>query len=92
MSSFRVPGHVDFDNLMDVRREGECHIDAESEPVFSLSDLVNSSSAAVALLVAWYRYAHNHGKTVEFIHVPVGLMNIIEVTELSEILPLRGQV
>ena len=88
MSDFQLPDHVDFDSLMTVRTAGEAHIDAQSQPVFDLQSLTEASSAAVALLVAWFRYAHVHGKVVKFIHVPAGVMNIIEVTELDEMLPV----
>lgn len=74
---------------MTVRGYGERHIEACEQPVFDLSGLANSSSAAVALLVAWFRYAHVRGKVVTFEQVPMELMNIIEVTELSEVLPVQ---
>jgi len=89
VTAFEIHGQVDFDNLMAVRVEGEQHIEVSEAPVFDFSALENSSSAVVALLVAWYRYAHVRGKVVEFTHVPVEVMNIIEVTELSEVLPLN---
>jgi ABC-type transporter Mla MlaB component len=80
---------VDFDNLVEIRAAGERHIDASSEPVFDLSGLKQSSSVAVALLVAWFRYAHVHGKVVTFVGVPTELMNIIEVSDLEEVLPVQ---
>ena len=89
VAGFQLPDHVDFENLMAIRAEGERYIDGTDEPQFDLSGLADSSSAAAALLVAWFRYAHARGKVAEFENVPPGLMNIMEVTELSEILPLK---
>ena len=90
--AYSLPERVDFDNLMTIRLEGERYVDTAEQPVFDLGGLGNSSSAAVALLVAWFRYAHDRGKVVQFIHVPTGIMNIIEVTELTDILPLEADV
>ncbi len=89
VSRFALPEHVDFNNFMDVRTSGERHIDAHPESEFDLSDLVDASSVAVALLVAWFRYAHVHDRTIGFSHVSAALNNLIEVTELAEILPLQ---
>ena len=88
MSQFKLPRRVDFENLMALRLAGERHIDAQAEPEFDLSELQEANSAGVALLVAWFRYAHVHGKVVAFQGVPNPLMNIIEVSELAAVLPL----
>lgn len=92
MADFSLPQRLDFDNLVSVRTEGERHIDAQETPVFDLAQLENASSAAVALLVAWFRYAHVRGKVAQFTHVPPGIMNIIELTELTDVLPLEAGV
>jgi ABC-type transporter Mla MlaB component len=87
--AFALPPRVDFDNLMEVREAGERHIDAGDERVFDLSGLEFSNSVVVALLLAWFRYAHVHGKVVTFVGVPTELMNIIEVSDLEGLLPVR---
>lgn len=86
-----LPEQVGFASMAAVRATGERHIDAQSEPVFDLSELADSSSAVVALLLAWFRYAHAHGKVTRFENVPAGIMNIIEVTELSQLLPVHAR-
>ncbi|MGD8829497.1 MAG: STAS domain-containing protein [Pseudomonadales bacterium] len=88
--AFMLPEHVDFENLMAVRATGEEYIDQNDEPVFDLSALATSSSAVVALLVGWFRYAHTHGKVVSFTKVPTGVMNIIEVSDLTDLLPIEA--
>jgi ABC-type transporter Mla MlaB component len=57
--------------------------------VFDLSPLQECNSAAVALLMAWVRYAHAQGKTVVYVGAPADLLNIIEVTGLSQTLPIQ---
>jgi ABC-type transporter Mla MlaB component len=91
VAPFELPERVDFENMVAVRSAGERHIEDVTEPSFDLSGLKESNSVAVAVLVAWFRYAHARGKVVEFTHAPAELMNIIEVTELSDVLPVEGQ-
>ena len=90
MAAFSVPDHVDFENLAALRAAGEHYLDEEPEPVFDLGALVNSSSAAVAVLIAWFRYAHGLGKAVRFVRVPLGVMNIIDVSDLTDVLPVEN--
>lgn len=85
---FSLPGEVGFDTLLAVRSEGEAQIDRSPAVDFDLGALTVASSAVVALLIGWFRYAHAHGKVVRFLHVPVAIMNIIDVSELGEVLPV----
>jgi len=85
---FELPAEVDFTNLVDVREAGKAHIDQGEETDFDLAGLTEANSAVVALLIAWFRYAHTRGKVVRFLRVPVSVMNIIEVSDLSEVLPI----
>lgn len=88
MATFSLPAEVTFANLMAVRRDGEACIDQGDSADIDLSSLTSGNSAVVALLIGWFRYAHTHGKVVRFLHVPVTIMNIIEVSDLDEVLPL----
>lgn len=88
MTTFSLPLEVTFANLMAVRRDGEACIDQGDAADIDLSSLASGNSAVVALLIGWFRYAHTHGKVVRFLHVPVTIMNIIEVSDLDEVLPL----
>ncbi len=87
---FALPEEVSFDNLVSVRSEGEAHIDRSETADFNLGAVGHASSAVVALLIGWFRYAHARGKVVRFLHVPVAIMNIIDVSELGEVLPVSG--
>lgn len=89
MISFAPPTRVDFNNFMEVRVAGERHIEAHAETDFDFSNLKESNSAVVALLVAWFRYAHAHERKIQFSRLPVALQNLIEVAELADMLPLQ---
>ena len=86
--TFALPADVNFANLVDVREQGKAHIDGEEVAEFDLAGLAGASSAVVALLIAWFRYGHARGKVVRFLRVPAAIMNIIEVSDLTDVLPI----
>lgn len=96
--AFTLPAEVNFTNLVSIRDAGKQHIDAAGAETdnatgvaeFDLAGLGEASSAVVALLIAWFRYGHAHGKVVRFLHVPVAIMNIIEVSDLADVLPIAA--
>lgn len=87
--SHRVRGPVTFDNLMALRADGEAAITAAPDAVrMCLDELDGGSSAAVALLVAWFRAASAQAKHIEFVNVPAEVRKIIELSGLTDVLPL----
>jgi ABC-type transporter Mla MlaB component len=89
-NGFELPESVNFENLVRVRAQGEALIDEQDATVFNLNTLQEHTSAAIALLIAWFRYSHLQGKSILFVNVPVELRNIIELAELDDLLPLEG--
>ncbi len=87
--SYRLNGRVGFDNLMELREQGEAAIrDGGDRAVIDLSGLENGNSAAVALLMAWFRLAENLGKEIVFQAPPAEIENIVGLSGLSALLPL----
>ena len=86
-----VPERVTLDNLTAIRAQGELCIDQNPALVVDLSGLKDYSSAAVALLVAWFRHAQQQQKSIEFAQIPSELLSIIELCELDEMLPIKGE-
>ena len=88
---FELPSAVSFDSLAELRAKGEAFIESQSETaVIDLAPLQECNSAAVVLLMAWYRYAHAHEKTIVYTDAAADLANIIRVSGLDEILPLSS--
>lgn len=86
--SFALPAGIDFDSLAAVRGAGEEHIaSADGTAVFDLSGLAEANSAAVALLMSWYRYGHKCGKAIVYTRASSELRNIVRVSGLESILP-----
>lgn len=89
-TAFRLPARVDFDDFAGIRSAGEAYVDEQAgEALFDLSTLKECNSAAVALLMAWFRYAHAQGKSVVYAGPPADLANLIEVAGLSRTLPMQ---
>lgn len=94
VGGFYLPDKITLDNIADVRALGEKHIFEQktaegNECTFHLSGLEQFNSLAVALLMAWFRYAHAHGKSIVYVDVPHDLRNIIDVSGLTEVLPIK---
>jgi len=85
-----VEGTVTFDNLMERREAGEQAIaGAAGELVFDLGGLEAGNSAAVALLMAWFRAADRQEKAVRFVGVPQELRSILDLSGMAGVLPLE---
>ena len=81
---------MSFDSLAELRAQGEDFVDSQGDTAaFDLAGLNDCNSAAVALLMAWFRYANAHDKTIVYTRPATDLVNLIRVTGLDEILPLR---
>jgi anti-anti-sigma factor len=56
------------------------------EVTFNLSDVTESDSAAVALLIDWFRYAKQHNKQLVLEKMPDKMRDVIKVDGLEKIL------
>ena len=91
-AAYRVNGRVTFANLMHIREEGEAAIAEAGDPVvIDFTGLENGNSAAVALLMAWLRAADDLGKSIEFVAAPTELENIVELSGMTDVLPMRSR-
>lgn len=87
---FALNGVVDAINFETWQQQGEQYINqfAQSLVPIDLSGLQRSNSMAVALLLAWLRYADSQGKALQIAQVPKSLRSIIEFTGLTEVLSI----
>jgi ABC-type transporter Mla MlaB component len=89
---YTLPQAVNFDNLPDLRELVEAEVDAaEPDRVFevAIGDQGHGGSAAVALMIALFRRAHVLDKKIRFVEVPIEISNIVNVSGLSDVLPLQ---
>lgn len=88
-ADYRLDGAVSFETMAEIRAQGEAAIaEAGERAVVDLSGLKHGNSVTVALLMAWLRAAERDGKEVVFIAAPVELVNIIELSGMTSVLPL----
>jgi phospholipid transport system transporter-binding protein len=86
---FALRGPVTLANLQDVRRQGEAALAAAgTRASIDLSGLTQGNSAALAVLMAWFRRAQSLGKSVIFTGAPVELQKIMELSGMSRVLPV----
>jgi phospholipid transport system transporter-binding protein len=86
---YRLRGPVTLANLVAIRREGEAALAAADTPAsMDISGLENGNSAALAVLMAWFREAQALGKEVVFTAIPSELVKIIELSGMAEVLPI----
>lgn len=92
MSAFPLPAHVDFESFAAIRAAGEQFLTdkADDAAIIDLSGLESCNSIAVALLIAWFRFAHARGREVVYAGAPQDLLSIIEISGLMEVLPLSS--
>lgn len=82
---------VTFDSLVRLRAAGAAAIAAaEDGVVVDLSGLPQSNSAAVALLMAWWREADRLGKPIAFRNPPESLRDIVELSGVADVLPFES--
>ena len=89
---YTLPQAVNFDNLPDLRELVEAEVDAaEPDRVLevAMGDQGHGGSAAVALMIALFRRAHVLDKKIRFVEVPIEISNIVNVSGLSDVLPLQ---
>ncbi len=86
----RLSEPVTFESLTRLRAAGESAIAATATGVvIDLSGLPQSNSAAVALLLAWWREADRLEKPIAFRDPPASLRDIVELSGMTDVLPFE---
>jgi phospholipid transport system transporter-binding protein len=82
---YAVSQRVTMDSALEVLNEGRRAIDA-GEDNFSLKEMTDSDSAAVAVLLSWQRRAAKSERTLHFHDLPSQLVSIAELYGVTEFL------
>lgn len=79
-----LQGDISLETVTQLLTEGRaCILAANAECLFDLSKVDQFTSAGVALLVDWVRYAKEQGKAIRFSNLPASFYGIIEVCGLE---------
>lgn len=83
-----IEGILDFDNVDQVYQEGCRLFEGGQEITINLQKVESSNSSALALLMAWFRFARDVDKKITFKNTPAQLMGIAKVSELDKYLAI----
>lgn len=84
-----VHGVLDFDSVVQLEVEGRAWLEQIPSPVLiDLTGVTYSSSAGLALLLAWWRAARRLDKRLEITGMPEDMRALARVAGLVELLPL----
>ena len=84
----KVSGCLDVTSVAHYRSAGVRLIDEVATPVIDLANARVVGSAAIALLIAWQRYAEKCGKQISFTNPPDNLMDIARACGVDQIITL----
>lgn len=79
----KVGGILDFNNAREVLTGVGELVSAHSVLDIDLSDVTQSNSAGLALLIEWLAMAKREGHTVTFHHIPDGLRQLAGVCQVD---------
>ena len=85
----KLSGMITWDNLRALRQQGEKLIG--KGPAAIKMDLANirvQGSGILSLLLCWQRCAQDHGKVIHFVHSPLSLRQLAQLTATASILGL----
>ena len=87
---YQLSGDVGFDSALTTRKLVEEALDAEEEKLDLVLAQTQGNSVLVALMMGWFRYAHDHEKEIAYLEVPDRISQMIEFSGLDDVLPLAN--
>lgn len=82
-----LAGRLTADSVLELEPQGRALLaTAGVSYEIDLADVTYSSSAGVALMLAWQRAAQSAQAEVTFINLPASMLGLLRVTELQNVL------
>ena len=82
----QLTGELNFDSVVKLRELG-CHfIMKHANPTVDFKNVIVKDNSALALLIAWIRFAKQHQKTITFVNIPKQLLDMAKLSDLENIL------
>jgi phospholipid transport system transporter-binding protein len=89
LGQLEIIGELSFNTTPKLRNIG-CHFITKNEqPVFNLQQVISKDNSGIALLTSWTRFAKKLGKTIYFVNLPNQLQDVIKLSGLENILPIK---
>jgi ABC-type transporter Mla MlaB component len=83
-----VDGEISFVTIPKLRIIGCEFISSHQNPVFDLKQAITKDISGLALLAAWTRFAKKIGKSIQFINLPMQLLDMAKLNGLKDLLPI----
>jgi phospholipid transport system transporter-binding protein len=83
-----LSGEIDFSNVMSVYQKSLSLFDDRKPLVFNLSEVKNSNSAGLALMMEWLKQARATGQTIIFQQIPSDLFALARASGVDKLIPL----
>ncbi len=88
--SFAVSGDMTFDTAEKILRASENLFDEHTQIEVDLSEITDSDSAGLALLLEWVTWANHSVREIRFTKMPEKILAIARTTEVEGLLT-RGE-
>lgn len=89
LGQLEIIGELSFNTIPKLRHIGYHFITKNEQPIFNLQQVISKDNSGVALLTSWTRFAKKLGKTIYFINLPNQLQDVIKLSGLEDILPIK---
>lgn len=86
---FKVKGELYYADAVPIARQGCDIIHQQSAIIFDLRDVIIDDDAILALLIKWTRCAKKLKKKISFINVPQKILDMMDVSGLTKLLPIK---
>ncbi|MBT8091768.1 MAG: STAS domain-containing protein [Gammaproteobacteria bacterium] len=87
---FALSGEMNFDTAERILRASESPFEDHTQIDIDLSDVTDSDSAGLALLLEWITWANHTVREIRFHHIPERILAIAKTTEVDGLLS-RGE-
>ncbi|MCD6048009.1 MAG: hypothetical protein K0S08_1656 [Gammaproteobacteria bacterium] len=84
-----ITGELSFFTVLAIREQAMRYLTNTSQPAFDFSGVAKADSAAVALMIEWWRAASLTKKTITFEALTPSLTSLIRVSNLQEVFGLK---
>lgn len=81
-------GQLTFDTVKTLWEESQPVLEKLSSIEVDLMNVTRGDSAGLALLIEWYYYAKQQGKSIIFKNLPTQLFNMAKISGVDQILSL----
>jgi phospholipid transport system transporter-binding protein len=86
-----LSGELDFSNVMSVYQKSMQHFDHCDEYTIDFSNLKDSNSSGLALIIEWIKFAKHSNKPIHFKSISPELMSIAKASGLDKLLLFNPQ-